>query len=485
MPRRGEESDAPAEEEDDRLPGLPRYLRINTLKIGKKAVNKQLALTGHHHCPDPTHPGNRAFYHDDVVPDLLVFKPKGQSDVSRIAMVKSGELVIQQKASCFPAVALAPPPGATVIDACAAPGNKTSHVAAILQNRGKVIAFEVNKRRCELLEQMMRTKGASCVECVHGSFLDADPADAHFAHVTHIMLDPSCSSSGMSRTPLSDPKALQELADEQVREPARRCVVSFFSLLPHAALRASLLSSLLPMGTLGAHLACPAHRRSRSSFTRCASRRCAWSATVRARLTRSRTSRCGADGCPLSALHVLLVTLYRHARPIAIAPQPANHVRSKIANRAQVVRRVLAASGISGDFALTTALPWWERRGHVLTGGDHAQAELIARSVVRSSYPEDETIGFFLAKFVRGPEPEPGGEFRMKLQALAQARASKGGKHAGKHAGMHAGKHAGKKRAHSVQAKSATEPPIAKRDDGDRRPKKKARAAADRGAVQP
>ena len=134
----------------------------------------------------------------------------------------------------------------------------------------------------------------------------------------------------------------------------------------------------------------------------------------------------------------------------------------------QVVRRVLSTQ--REGFELTTAMPWWERRGHVLTDGDQTQAAQIARSVVRSSYPEDGTIGFFLAKFVRGSEPEPEGEFRMKLQALAQARASKGGRHAAK-------KHAGKKRAHDQEEASAAAGPAveAQRREGDGRPEKKAR----------
>lgn len=44
-------------------------------------------------------------------------------------MFNEGALVFQQKASAFPAVALDPPRGAQVIDACAAPGSKTSQLA--------------------------------------------------------------------------------------------------------------------------------------------------------------------------------------------------------------------------------------------------------------------------------------------------------------------------------------------------------------------
>jgi 16S rRNA C967 or C1407 C5-methylase (RsmB/RsmF family) len=302
--------------EDYRLPGLPRYLRVNTIKIGLGKVKKNLLQTGHHLCPDPKHTGHRAYFRDSDVPDLLVFKPKGQSDISRIPMVASGEVVVQQKASCFPAVALNPPIGGVVIDACAAPGNKTSHVAALMQNKGTVFAFEQNERRAQLLREMMTLKGASIVQTKHMSFLDADPDDPQYADVTHIMLDPSCSSSGMSVTPEQDPKRLQELADDQTR------------LVLHAM--------RFPAVVAVCYSTCSVH---------------------------------------------------------------------ELENE-QVVRRILRGQS---TFGLAPAMPWWPRRGHLLEPdrpGKEANrmVEQISQMVVRTSYPDDATIGFFLARFERKDE---------------------------------------------------------------------------------
>ena len=305
--------------EDVRLPGLPRYLRINTLKLAWGAAQKGLKTTGHIYCPDPRHPNNRSYSRDPDVPDLLVFKPKGQSDVSRIPMVASGHLVVQQKASCYPAIALQPPVGAHVIDACAAPGNKTSHVAALVQSEGRVFAFEQNARRAALLKDMMAVKGADgIVETRHQSFLDADPNDPTFGLVTHVLLDPSCSSSGMSTAPRDTAEELVELADAQL------------ALVLHAM--------RFPSVEAICYSTCSIHE----------------------------------------------------------------------AENEQVVRRVLAQQS---DFSLAVAMPWWHRRGRVLDDhDDDAQAAEIARCVVRTAYPNDGTIGFFLARFERNGIGADGGD---------------------------------------------------------------------------
>ncbi|GKC00532.1 probable protein arginine N-methyltransferase 3 [Tanacetum coccineum] len=109
------------------------------------------------------------------------------------------------KASSMVAAALGPKPGWEVIDACAAPGNKTVHLAALMKGQGKVVACELNKDRVKRLEQTTKLAGAtsilifacaSYVEVLHENFLNLNPEDQLYSKVRAILLDPSCSGSG-------------------------------------------------------------------------------------------------------------------------------------------------------------------------------------------------------------------------------------------------------------------------------------------------
>ncbi|CAM0946100.1 unnamed protein product [Alopecurus aequalis] len=161
----------------------PRFLRVNTLKTTSGSVIEVLSKT-------------HKVVKDDIVPDMLVLPPG--TDLHKHPLVTDGKVFLQGKASCMVAVALCPQPGWKVIDACAAPGNKTVHLAALMNGEGSIIACELNKERAKTLQHTVRRSGANNIETVNGDFLEIDSNDPSYAEVRAILLDPSCSGSGIS-----------------------------------------------------------------------------------------------------------------------------------------------------------------------------------------------------------------------------------------------------------------------------------------------
>jgi putative methyltransferase len=137
---------------------------------------------------------------DEHLPELLVF-PAG-ADLHDHPLVLDGSLILQSKASCMTARALDPQPGWMIVDACAAPGNKTTHLAALVSGKEKkskklVIAFDKDPTRLKRLQENADRAGAGdIIDARRGDFLAVDPTEADFKSVSAVLLDPSCSGSG-------------------------------------------------------------------------------------------------------------------------------------------------------------------------------------------------------------------------------------------------------------------------------------------------
>ena len=128
--------------------------------------------------------------------------------------VRKGHLVMQSWSSCLPAAALNPAPGLRVIDACAAPGNKTTQLAALVGERGRVYAFDRNATRLETLQANVTRAGAqNIVKATCRDFLDV--CTDEFPDVRALLLDPSCSGSGTAHT-------RGDLLVQRANEPLRR-----------------------------------------------------------------------------------------------------------------------------------------------------------------------------------------------------------------------------------------------------------------------
>lgn len=144
---------------------------------------------------------------DEHIPELLQFHPVAQFNDDDC--LSSGQIILQDKASCFPAKVLAPPAedGVHVIDATAAPGNKTSHLSAIMKGKGKVrvflnfgmsvpcllnsqiFAFERDRHRYSTLRSMLEKAHCTNVEAMNSDFLLASPSDPKFKNVTHMRVE--------------------------------------------------------------------------------------------------------------------------------------------------------------------------------------------------------------------------------------------------------------------------------------------------------
>lgn len=231
----------------------PRWVRINGLKSTLLEEYSNGVLVNWTQVPSVVELVNRHksangmpsyFTVDSHIPDLIATPPA--TDLTDTKAYKTGRIILQDKASCFPAVLLEPPGygiQGDIIDACAAPGNKTTHLAALVaankccfendsgrQNTSRcrrIFAVERNVERGETLEKMIRKAGAegSVESLLNQDFLKTRVDDERFSRVTSILLDPSCSGSGMKGRDLDatsgwGPLVLPVLPKQAIKYPA-------------------------------------------------------------------------------------------------------------------------------------------------------------------------------------------------------------------------------------------------------------------------
>ncbi|WP_048056000.1 RsmB/NOP family class I SAM-dependent RNA methyltransferase [Pyrococcus sp. ST04] len=157
------------------------YIRVNTLKTDIDKVKKYLEEHGVRVALTPV---------DDVLKVLEYDTP-----ITRLEWYRKGYFVIQDLASAYVAHVLSPEPGDRVLDLAAAPGSKTFHAAALMENKGEIVAVDYSYDRLMKMKERMKRLGVKNVRLVHAdgqSFFDKEKFDK-------IILDAPCSSSGTYR----------------------------------------------------------------------------------------------------------------------------------------------------------------------------------------------------------------------------------------------------------------------------------------------
>ncbi|MCL1848374.1 MAG: 16S rRNA (cytosine(967)-C(5))-methyltransferase RsmB [Clostridiales bacterium] len=126
------------------------WVRANTLRISPAALAERLVQEGCEVAPG-----------DHAPEALALIKSPG---IRNLASFHEGLFTVQDESSMLAAHALGPLPGQRVLDACAAPGGKTTHMAQLMQDRGYVAAWDVHPHRVALIREAQQRMGIKCIE---------------------------------------------------------------------------------------------------------------------------------------------------------------------------------------------------------------------------------------------------------------------------------------------------------------------------------
>ena len=155
-------------------------LRANRLKADAQSVAAQLAQHG-----IETEPVSWSA-------DALIVKNAREDALTALDLYEKGKIYLQSLSSMIPPVLMGAQPDENILDMAAAPGGKTTQIAALTGNRAMITACEMNKIRADRLRYNVQRQGASRVTVMN---IDSRNMDDMFSF-DRILLDAPCSGSG-------------------------------------------------------------------------------------------------------------------------------------------------------------------------------------------------------------------------------------------------------------------------------------------------
>lgn len=126
--------------------------------------------------------------------DGIVLKSAKERDIEEFDIYKEGKISFQSLSSMVPPLALGLKEGERVLDMAAAPGSKTTQMAAIMNNKGYILANELDKIRSERLKHKVSIMGASIVEVKTGR--GEKLGESFKESFDKVLLDTPCSGEG-------------------------------------------------------------------------------------------------------------------------------------------------------------------------------------------------------------------------------------------------------------------------------------------------
>ena len=126
--------------------------------------------------------------------DALVIKNAKEKQIQSLEAYQKGLLYLQSLSSMIPPIILNPKPGEKVLDLTSAPGSKTTQMASMMENKGYILANELDKLRCERLKYNIEKQGAKIVEVINQR--GEKVGENHREEFDKVLLDAPCSGEG-------------------------------------------------------------------------------------------------------------------------------------------------------------------------------------------------------------------------------------------------------------------------------------------------
>ncbi len=158
-------------------------IRVNTLKIEKEELKDRLSKIGF-----------KVKYGEYAKDSLIVENPQGIIETREF---KNGLFTVQDESSMLVSQVMNPREGSVVLDVCAAPGGKSTHMGQIMKNQGRIISRDVFKHKIGLIKDNANRLG---IDIIKTEVFDALNRDESLANkVDYCLLDAPCSGLGLIR----------------------------------------------------------------------------------------------------------------------------------------------------------------------------------------------------------------------------------------------------------------------------------------------
>lgn len=160
----------------------PLHVRTNTLRVERGELARLLRADG------------ADVAEGKWAPEALHVRGLGR--LTDNAAFQAGLFAVQDEGAQLVARALSPSPGQRIIDLCAAPGGKTTHLAQLMDNEGRIVAVDVHENKLGLVRQSAERLGIDIIETVVG---DGREMPKRLAPADGVLVDAPCSGLGVLR----------------------------------------------------------------------------------------------------------------------------------------------------------------------------------------------------------------------------------------------------------------------------------------------